>query len=204
MEALFSTGERKITFLVSTVLVVALTFLYQTWRRSMERRAFKIRHGCKDPPRYPHRDQRWGSDLARVRMDAMKNGRLFELYFSQFELYGKTFEENWKGQKLINTMEPTNIRQITTIAFGDYCKDPGRARAQAPFLGPSIFSDGPIWEQARALVNPTFARAEIADLDHLASFADKFMELIPDDGSTVDMQPLLHRLVRMLLFQISQ
>ena len=75
----------------------------------------------------------------------MKEGRYFKLYGSQFEKYGKTFEENLKGQKVINTIEPANIQQVTTSAFGDYGRDPERVKAGVPFLGPSIFSDGPVW-----------------------------------------------------------
>jgi cytochrome P450 monooxygenase len=194
--ASLSTGERSVPLLVWTVLVVALTFLYRTWRRHRDTQTFKRQHGCKDPPQYPHQDRIWGSDLARIRADAMKQGRLFPQYLSQFERYGKTFEENWRGKRLINTMEPANIQQISAFAFDDYCKDPERLKAQAPFIGPSIFSDGPIWKPSRALVNPIFHRAELSDIDQLASFADRFMELIPGDGSTIDMQPLLHRLVR--------
>lgn len=125
----------------------------------------------------------------------MKNGRYFKLYESQFERYGKTFQENLRGQRIINTIEPANIQQITALAFEDYGRDPGRVKAQAPFLGPSIFSDGPVWKQSRALLKPTFAQAELSDMDQLASFADRFMELIAGDGSMLDIQPLLHRLV---------
>ena len=195
MEPLFLKGDRSVTFLVCTLLAVALGILYPRWRRHTEIRAFKQRHGCKDPPKYPHQDRVWGSDMVRLRMEAMKEGRFFKLYESQFELYGKTFEENWRGKRLINTIEPANVQQVAALAVEDYGKDPERLKAQAPFFGPSIFSDGPIWKQARAMVKPIFAKAEISDIDHLASFADRFMELLPDDGSMVDVQPLLHRLV---------
>jgi cytochrome P450 monooxygenase len=45
------------------------------------------------------------------------------------------------------------------------------------------------------MVKPISAKAELSDIDHLASFADPFMELLPDDGSMVDVQPRLGRLV---------
>lgn len=128
-------------------------------------------------------------------MEAMKNGRYFKLYEAQFAKYGKTFEENMRGQKTINTIEPINIQQVTALAFEDYNKDPMRVRAQSPFLGPSIFSDGALWKHSGAMVKPTFARAELSDMDHLAMFTSRFMELIPSDGSMIDIQPLLHRLV---------
>ena len=126
----------------------------------------------------------------------MKEGRYFKLYESQFARYGKTFEEKVRGKRCINTIETANIQQVLALSYEDYCKDPLRVRAQTPFLGPSVFSDGALWKYSRALVKPTFARAELSDMDHLASFADHFLDLLPDDGSMVDIQPLLHRLVR--------
>ncbi|KAF7879434.1 hypothetical protein EAF04_000630 [Stromatinia cepivora] len=111
-----------------------------------------------------------GSDLTQLRMEAMKEGKIFKLYASQFEQYGRTWEENWRGKPLINTTEPTNVKQVAALSVNDYGKDPERAKAQSPFFGPSIFSDGHIWKEARGLVKPIFARAEISDMDHLASF----------------------------------
>lgn len=195
MELLLRSGKKPLSLFAWTVFVAAFVFLYSTWRRQAKILALKQRHECDDPPKYPHQDRIWGSDLARIRANAMKDGRLFKLYMSQFERYGKTFEEKWKGRTLINTIDPVNIKQITAIACDDYCKDPGRVKAQWPFLGPSIFSDGLLWKRSRALVKPAFSRAEVSDMDHLASFTDRFMELIPADGREVDMQPLLHRLV---------
>jgi cytochrome P450 monooxygenase len=128
--------------------------------------------------------------MLQLRKEAMKEGRFLKLYESQFELYGKTLEENWRGKRLINTTEPVNVQQVAALAFEDYGKDPERLQAQSPFS-----DDGPIWKQARAMVKPIFAKAELSDIDHLASFADRFMELLPDDGSMVDVQPLLGRLV---------
>jgi hypothetical protein len=48
------------------------------------------------------------------------------------------------------------------------------------------------------MIKPIFTRAELSDIDHLASFANRFMALLPDDGSMVDVQPLLRRLVSLL------
>lgn len=200
MESLLSVGNRPgIQILACTFLTLVVAIIYPIWGRNREVDALKKRHGCKNPPQYPHQDRVLGLDLAQLRMEAMKEGKFFKLYASQFERYGKTWEENWRGKPLINTTEPANVQQVGALAFEDYGKDPERLKAQAPFFGPSIFSDGPIWKEARGMVKPIFARAEISDMDHLASFVDRFMELLPDNGSLVDVQPLLHRLVSVIL-----
>jgi cytochrome P450 monooxygenase len=89
---------------------------------------------------------------------------------STLKRYGKTFEEIWRGNPLINTIEPANIQKIATLAFEDYSKDHQKVIAQAPLLGPSVFSDGPIWKYARSKIKPIFARAELSDMDHFALF----------------------------------
>jgi len=201
MEAMFLKRDRAIAFLVCAVLTVALGILYPKWRRNAKIRSLKQQHGCKEPRKYPHKDPVWGSDMVEERKKAMKEGRFFKLYDTQFELYGRTFEEIWRGKPLINTIEPANVQKVAALAHEDYGKDPERLMAQAPFMGPSILSQhGPAWKRARTLVTPIFARAELSDIDHLASYTDRFMELLPNDGSMVDIQPLVRRLVSLSTF----
>ena len=188
-------GVRLITYAIAIVLLIAVSVLVSRWRRQTEIRALKQQHRCKEPAKYPHTDRVMGSDMIRLRAEAMKDGRFLTLYDEQFARYGKTFEEIWRGKPLINTIEPANIQQVAALGFEDYAKDLERLQAMAPFMGPSIFSNGPIWKVARTMVKPIFSRAELSDIDHLASFTDRFMELLPSDGSVVDVQPLLNRLV---------
>jgi cytochrome P450 monooxygenase len=184
-----------ISSIVCTVLVGILSILYSRFRRYRAIQALKKQYGCKEATKYHHEDKVMGSDMVRERTKAMTEGRFFRLYSEQFKEYGKTFEEIWRGKPLINTIDPVNVQKMAAIAFEDYGKDPERSIAQAPFLGPSIFDDGPTWKHARALVKPIFSRAEMSDMEHMESYFDRFMALLPDDGSMVDMQPLLHRLV---------
>jgi cytochrome P450 monooxygenase len=181
------------TILIVTALLVAFGSLYLRWAKYGRTQTLLRSREYGRPPRYPHKDS-FGMDLHSIRMNAMKEGTLFKLYESQFELYGKTFEETLRGTTIINTIAPANIHQVTTSAFEDYCRDPTRGKAGSPFLGPSIFSDGLLWKWSRAMIQPAFIKAEISDVDQLATFVERFLDLIPDDGSTIDVQPLLHRL----------
>ena len=58
------------------------------------------------------------------------------------------------------------------------------------------------WRQARALIRPTFTRSEIADLDYFETFVEKFLALIPEDGTEFDLLPLAKRLVSELLIPL--
>ena len=75
---------------------------------------------------------------------------------------------------------------------------PTRGKAGEPFTGRGVFShDGAIWKHSRELIKPTFTKQEISDLDVLETYYfDQLLCLIPRDGTTIDMQPLLHRFVR--------
>ncbi|CAG8948808.1 hypothetical protein HYFRA_00001931 [Hymenoscyphus fraxineus] len=195
MESLTLSSNRLLRLLVCSLLIVITSIFYPKWRRYTKIRTLKRQHNCKEPAKYPHEDRVLGSDMDRARAQAMKDGRYFRLYGEQFEKYGKTFEEIWRGKPLINTIEPANVQKVAALSFQDYGKDPERAVAQAPLFGPSIlFSDGPFWKHSRDMIKPIFSRGEISDIDHLASFVDRFMNLLPDDGGMVDVQPLLRRL----------
>ena len=113
-----------------------------------------------------------------------------------FDLYGKTFEERFFDTKIINTMEAANIQQAAALSFQDWGKSSSRNAITSPFLGRGIFSeDGAFWRSSRDLIKPTFARSEISDVNSLGLFVNRLLELIPRDGSTFDIQPLVHKLV---------
>lgn len=68
-----------------------------------------------------------------------------------------------------------------------------RLFAFEPFVGQGIMCvDGAHWELSRALIKPTFARVQIADL-HVQVYSkhvDKLLGLLPTDWVPVDLQTL--------------
>ncbi|KAF7904133.1 hypothetical protein EAF00_001467 [Botryotinia globosa] len=193
MDVSFYSGQQPLTRYIIVIVVIALSFLWPKLERSRNIRNLKRQHNCAEPNKYPHQDV-LGTDLARLRAQAVQEGHLFRLYKSQFDTYGKTFSEVWRGTILFNTCDPTNVQHVAALAAEDFGKDADRETAQWPLLGPSIFSDRPAWSLSRDLAKPIFARAELSDLDFFASCVDKFLELIPEKRQTFDIQPLLHRL----------
>lgn len=97
---------------------------------------------------------------------------------------------------MYNTMSMENIQTMAALKFSDYGVEPSRKLKKPNFTGDGILStDGPAWKRSRELITPTFARREIADLDSLEVYLDRMLSLVPGDNQTVDMQPLLKRLV---------
>ena len=72
-----------------------------------------------------------------------------------------------------------------------------RLFAFEPIFGKGIMcTDGETWKHSRNLIKPTFANKQITDLYPVAhaTHVQKFLDLIPRDGSIVDLQPLFGRL----------
>lgn len=156
----------------------------------------KRRYGCSDPPKFPHRDP-LGYDVFQARKRAVKEGRSAAYDRSLFELYGKTFETVMWGtarQRMISTMDPSNIQAIASLAFGNFEFQSFR-ESLGPFMGKGVLTtDGPYWVHSRALIRPTFARSRIGNFASFEVHVKRFLELLPRDGSTVDLQPLFKRL----------
>lgn len=178
-------------------------YAYKKWSTHTAFRRAMLQFGCQRPRRYPHRDPIWGYDLYRLREQAMKAGHFYQLYDLHFKLHGKTFEELFFGTKVINTMERDNIQRVAVYSFQDWGKNSSRNSAFAPVFGDGIFTqDGAAWKHSRELIKPLFTRSEIADLRPLPTYTDRLLGLLPRDGRTTDVQPLLHRFV--LKFLTSQ
>ena len=145
--------------------------------------------------KYPH-TRPWGLDLYHERTEAAKDGRYSKLFLEHFQKYGKTWEEQTFDGRIINTIEPANIQTVAALKFNDYSKIPKRTKVLLPFLGHGLFSqNGKEWRRSRDIVTPLFKRAELTDVDGFKKFVDRMIDLIPRDGSTVDLQPLCEKLV---------
>lgn len=63
------------------------------------------------------------------------------------------------------------------------------------FLGSGIFTtDGPFWQHSRAILRPQFEKSQVSAISQFEPYVAKLLSLIPDDGSTVDLQDLFHKL----------
>ncbi|MCJ1308033.1 hypothetical protein MMC25_001683 [Agyrium rufum] len=117
------------------------------------------------------------------------------LYEEQFATYGKTWEENFLGTTVINTMHSENIQQVATFLFDDFTRNAGSRNVGWPFIGKGITTmDGADWKHSRGIVKPIFARSELSDIEGLGVFVDRLIEMIPTDDRTFDIQPLLHKM----------
>ncbi|KAL9600904.1 MAG: hypothetical protein Q9219_002839 [cf. Caloplaca sp. 3 TL-2023] len=153
------------------------------------------RHGCSAPPKYAHWDPILGYDLFRRTASSIAKGHSFPFEQSLFDKYGKTFQANSWGNTKIYTMDAQNIQVVLKSHFKSFEVGALRERLLSPFMEKSVFTaDGAAWAHSRAAIKPVFQRAQVADLAPLAVHVDRFLDLLPVDGSVVDLQPLLKRL----------
>ncbi|KUJ09387.1 N-alkane-inducible cytochrome P450 [Mollisia scopiformis] len=148
-------------------------------------------HGCEEPRKYPHKDPLLGLDYWRAQREAAQKSQWLPTSKRLFAKYGKTYEVNNLGQRMIHTMEPQNIQSVWATNFNSWGLQPLREGIAVPFFNHGInTTDGDFWRHSRALVRPTFARIEVANLGFLEKHVDRLFDQLPIDGSTTDLQPL--------------
>ena len=153
--------------------------------------AAKRKNGCVDPPRYPHKDPILGLDLFLITQRAQQQGQLIDTTRQLFKKYGKTFQTNDWGTTVINTMDPRNIQTVLALASDSFGIEPLGQSAPVGILR----ADGAVWAHSRALIRPIFARPQLTNFASLETHVNKFLDLIPRDGSIINLLPLLNRLV---------
>ncbi|KAL8734330.1 MAG: hypothetical protein Q9166_001528 [cf. Caloplaca sp. 2 TL-2023] len=178
-------------FVAFYVGIILLKNVYEHYRCSRNAR----QHSCKPSSRYPNIDPLFGTDLFVSIRKADFYGHRSQFYNKLHEHYGRTFEMKALSETQLQTAQPENIQAIAATQFNDFGVGPIRGNIGAPFLDRGVFTeDGEYWKSSRALIRPTFSRAEIADLDSFERHVGRFLDLIPRDFSTVDLQPLAKRL----------
>ncbi|KAF4635042.1 hypothetical protein G7Y89_g3059 [Cudoniella acicularis] len=177
------------------VAIYAFYLLTVTWTKKRLSAEAAQRHGCKPIPTVSSWDPVFGFDTFINIRKADFAGCRSEAYRTLHKTYGPTFLMKSLGVFELQTSQPENIQAICTSNFNEFGVGPMRGTIGAPFLGRGIFTeDGEFWKHSRALVRPTFSRAEIADLGNFDRHVARFLALIPKDGSTFDLLPLSKKL----------
>lgn len=176
---------------------VSILVVLPRLKRYQQRQAAARDLGCLPATYAQQRDPIFGLDFVLQLFKALRNDRRNVSFRALFQKYGHTFQvKSWGGNKIF-TVEPKNLQSVLATDFASWGVEPLRLFPFEPFVGKGIMcSDGIFWEHSRALIKPTFTRTQIADL-HLSAFeahVQRLIQSIPEDGVTVDLQPLFARL----------
>ena len=184
---------------VNTILLscVALYLVAKTIRQYACRiRCIRLK-GCLPAPSLAQLDPVFGLDLVfsqifRAHRIQSRNRYLKEL----FATLGHTFQSRPYGHTELWTMSSQNIQSIYATHFESYGVGPLRHFVFEPLLGSGLMTtDGHAWKTSRAVINLLFSKAQVEeDLTNFESHISRLLDLIPNDGRTIDLQPLFDRL----------
>lgn len=182
------------TMITMMMLLALLYWLVEAIALHLFRREIKRKNGCR-PLRYRYRYQGalLGLDWVLLRVRAFRGKRFLEFMTEQFENFGTTYGVKVLSQTTIYTMDPKNIQAILSDRFKDFTLG-NRPAIMENLLGKGIFTtDGYEWADSRSMLRPLFAKNHGGNLDTVEKHLQNLFKLIPRDGSTVDLQPLLSR-----------
>jgi cytochrome P450 len=172
------------------ILLAYLCSEYISYRR---RATFSAQNGCKPPPAIQQSKWLIGADMAFRFMTLLKQRTFLRQTSLYFQDTARTFTIQFFGATRIWTIEPENVKAI--LQSDDFEMGWIRNKAFRPYLGNGVqATNGEIWAHGRALLRPSFTRAQISNLDLYEEHFLNFAALIPEDGSTIDIQKEFHRL----------
>ena len=170
-------------------LVFAVVGHLQRRRRAYER-------GCFPLPHYPHKEPFFGLDYTVLSVRDVVTNRTLLALDERFRKLGPTFQVKTAGTTLIISKDARINHSVYSENYKAWGVAPVRFEALDPYCGVGfITTDGPLWEHSRALLKPYFHQSHLSDLSFLSTATNQFIEKIPKDGSTIDLQPLLGLLV---------
>lgn len=173
------------------------SLLYRKLRQRLHHVAIKRRHDCQDPPSYSHKDRLFGITLFLKYKQAFEEHNFLDFNTKLFDQYGKTFQATrLGGGRVIKTMDPLLTKYVHATYFDHFGVENIRSGAEYLWGDGITVVDGDKWAARRKLIKPSFDVAHVANLQNrsLAQHVERFMTLVPRDGSTVDLMPLLRRL----------
>lgn len=175
---------------------IALYVVYHAyWELTVgtSRRRMMKAYGCK--PITWSSNGFFGLGQYREFMKAWKTHAILDCLHRQIERHGSTSKSRVLHEELIITVDPENLKTIMATKFKDWNLPDLRKKALRPLLGDGIFTtDGTAWQHSRDLLRPNFVRSQVGNLNKLEVHVSHFLQAIPRDRSTVDLQELFFRL----------
>ncbi|KXH53146.1 N-alkane-inducible cytochrome P450 [Colletotrichum nymphaeae SA-01] len=177
-------------------LATVLYSLYIIVSTHVLRHRMKREYGTLPPKKLPQKDPIFGTDVVLQNLDAAKKFGFLALLKKRHTEQGQTFTTNTYLRTTINTCDPKLIQTVLSNQFEDFGMGPLRRKSASPLLGRGIFTtDNEIWAHQRALIRPSFIRAQVTDFSIFETHVDQLIQLIARENYIVDLQQLFFRMV---------
>lgn len=142
------------------VVLVTLAYLVRHFLRRFRYSNKEISH-YNSCPTYPHLDPLFGLDLAIQTWIDFNNGELSEGIRKRHLRYGRTYMAKNLGTDCLYTIEPENIRTITTKDFEKFGKSGWVTEASKHVGNGILLNEGEAWKQSRTMLKPIFSRSAL-------------------------------------------
>lgn len=185
---------------LAAVPLVLVYWLGRAYLNYVQYERTRAQFGCPPLRRWPGWDPVLGLDYVHAMLKALKENRFLEFQRETYSIgkAAKVWTANFMGNRMVYSSAPENMKAMSTFQKDSFAVEPIRIAngAITPFQGRGVSSsDGAKWQESRDLVKPYFERAGFANLERLSQHVDRLLNKIPEDGSTIDMQPLFQRWV---------
>ncbi|KXH57058.1 N-alkane-inducible cytochrome P450 [Colletotrichum nymphaeae SA-01] len=176
------------------IAIIFCALRYLRLRLNARRVAFK--NNCQPCPAYPQKDPIFGIDTHIETIQGFRNNHYLDLLMKRHNKLGRTFSFNLFGSTTVSTCEPDLLKCALSSHFKDFSNGDLRAKSVAPLLGRGIVAaDGEEWHHQRALIRPSFARAQATDLNIFERHATQLICAIERKGYTVEIQALVQQMI---------
>ncbi|KAI0379575.1 cytochrome P450 [Hypomontagnella monticulosa] len=183
---------------LKVLCIVTLCFIVQYCIRQLVN---KLRYevgvyhrGCERPPNLRPWDPIFNLDIILSNLKARVEHRVLQLDQKNFNKYGHTLQNPFFGPGTIQTTSVENYQAMMSVqGNNDFLA--ARSWAMKPMAGLGLIdTDGTVWAYHRRMAKTMFSRAQINDPTNFGVHFRRMMQLLPRDGSTVDLRPLFDKM----------
>ncbi|KAJ4381093.1 hypothetical protein N0V86_003440 [Didymella sp. IMI 355093] len=183
----------NVTLSLLAIYITRRAHYYFTTERRLH--AFAAQYGCL-PAQWQQTPFTLGMRFWWAQIKAIKEHRVLPYMQSTFaELDCHTRHHYVLGTDFYNTDDPENVKAILATDFSKWSLGRERIDEMSSYLGMGIFvNEGQAWKHSREMLRPCFERSVVSDTKLLEKHTRRLFGLCPQDGSEIDLQPLLHDL----------
>jgi cytochrome P450 len=181
-----------------TLSLIALFLTRRVWwefTAGAERRALKKKHGCL-PPQASWSGDPLGFGWMLGNFKSYSQHRILDSWKQNLADHNAhTLAVKVLAKDIFITDDPENVKTILATDFKIWSLGQERIQQLTGYIGKGIFTnEGPAWKHSREMLRPCFERSMVSDVSRFEKHTQRLIQSIPKDGSTVDLDPLFHRL----------
>ncbi|KAL5397352.1 hypothetical protein PMIN03_012889 [Paraphaeosphaeria minitans] len=193
--ALLSTANLQAIALSCIGALIAYRVYWEATTGAAQR-SLARQHGCLPPKSFRSKYWLFGLDVFLANIKAYREHKLLERWTKTLTSHNAhTLVAKIFSQTFFLTDDPENIKAMLATEFDQWSLGQERIKQMEAYLGHGIFtSEGASWKHSRDMLRPCFERSQVADISILEKHTARLLQNVPKDGTTVDLQPLLHEL----------